>query len=56
MPAGLWILVALREAKVYDVDHMLVLASAYQEVVRFEIPMQKAVLMHELKALKLYVY
>ena len=47
-----WVLVALSQAKIDDVDNMLLLANSNQKVIRFDVAMEEATLVDELYALQ----
>ena len=49
---GSRVLIALSQAKIDDVDHMLLLANSDQKVIRFDVAMEEATLMDELDALQ----
>ena len=52
MTTSSWVLVALSQAKIDDVDHMLLLAYSDQKVIRFDVSMEEATLVDELNALQ----
>ena len=49
----LWFSESFGQAKVNDVNEMLLLADAYEEVVRLDVTMQEVARMDELKSLQL---
>lgn len=50
---GLQIFVPLGEAEVNQVQYVLVFTGPYQEVVRLDVPVKEAMLVHELDSLEL---
>ena len=46
------ILIALCQAEIDNVDYMLLFLDAYQEIIGFDIPMQKSVLMNKFNSLE----
>lgn len=52
MPTSPWILVSFGETKINDINNVLLLASSYQEIVRFNVPVKKSLLVDKLDALE----
>ena len=53
MTATFGVFVPLRQPEVNDVYHMLVLSRSDQEIIRFDVTVQKSVLVHKLNPLQL---